>query len=147
LPFYKRHGLEIGDRARRRILAHAAELQARAKTLIQYADESAFYARAVPFEYDEKAKAQLNGEGLKALALLEEQLKELNPFTHENIENACKDVAKELFGGKLGKVAMPLRAALTGTTVSPSVFMAAAILGREETTARIGQALEVAPAS
>ena len=50
---------------------------------------------------------------------------------------------EDLREGKLGKVAMPLRAALTGTTVSPSIFHAASILGKEESCARIQAALSV----
>lgn len=65
----------------------------------------------------------------------------LPDFTNDAIQNACKDVAAILADGKLGKVAMPLRAALTGTTVSPSIFHAAEILGRAETCARIQAAL------
>ena len=52
------------------------------------------------------------------------------------------EVAAQVRDNKLGKVAMPLRAALTGTTVSPSIFHAAEILGREETLARLRYALE-----
>jgi glutamyl-tRNA synthetase len=51
--------------------------------------------------------------------------------------------AQEKFDGKLGKVAMPLRAALTGRTASPSIFEAAAILGQEETCARIRASLNI----
>jgi glutamyl-tRNA synthetase len=143
LPFYKtRHGLEIDETAQARILNHAAELKSRARTLIQFADESAFYAKSLPLAYDEKAKALFDTAGLETLRTLYEKLERLEVFDHANIENACKDIAAALHGGKLGKVAMPLRAALTGTTVSPSVFMAAEILGRVETCARIQAALD-----
>ena len=66
---------------------------------------------------------------------------QLENFTPESIESACKEVANDIQGGKLGKVAMPLRAALTGTTVSPSVFHAAVILGKDETLARLNNIL------
>jgi len=61
----------------------------------------------------------------------------LTEFRSDTIESALKDFAasKEL---KLGKVAMPLRAALTGATNSPSIFQVAEILGKEETLARLG---------
>ncbi len=142
-PFYKsRHGLEINDLAKDRILKGQDELKSRAKTLIQFADESAFYAKTIPFKYDEKAQAQLNDAGKMILKEIMGKLSSLNDFTADGIQTLCKSIADSHAGGKLGHVAMPLRAALTGTTVSPSVFHAAEILGREETLARIKSGLE-----
>ena len=86
----------------------------------------------------DKAKANLDPAVLKILA---EKFNQLENFTPESIESACKEVANDIQGGKLGKVAMPLRAALTGTTVSPSVFHAAVILGKDETLARLNNIL------
>ena len=63
-------------------------------------------------------------------------------LTADSIQQVCKDIAGEIRDGKMGKVAMPLRAALTGTTVSPSIFHAAEILGLEETKARLQYARE-----
>jgi glutamyl-tRNA synthetase len=61
---------------------------------------------------------------------------EIEEWTEENVQAAAKAYAdaNEL---KLGKVALPLRAALTGTTVSPGIFEVMAVLGREETLARL----------
>jgi glutamyl-tRNA synthetase len=141
-PFYKqRHNIELSEAAEKRILAGIDELKSRSKTLLQFADESVFYAKTIPFAYDDKAKALLDAEGKKSLAALLEQFEGLKEFSNDNIQNTCKAVADTLQGGKLGKIAMPLRAALTGTTVSPSVFHAAEILGKEETCARIKAAL------
>jgi glutamyl-tRNA synthetase len=143
LPFYKsRHNVEPDPQAQSRIKACADELKSRAKTLLQFVDESVFFAKSLPFAYDEKAAALLGQDARPVLEALLEALKAAPDFTHETVQNACKDVAGRLEGGKLGKVAMPLRAALTGTTVSPSIFHAAEILGREETCARILAALE-----
>ena len=137
-PFYQsRHGIELSDTAETRILAGMAELQSRAKTLLQLVDESVFYAKTVPFTFDEKAAALLDKT---VLAALEKKFENLSVFNTDTVQQACKDVADELHGGKLGKVAMPLRAALTGTTVSPSVFHAAEILGLPETLSRIKEA-------
>ncbi|HTK85329.1 MAG TPA: glutamate--tRNA ligase, partial [Patescibacteria group bacterium] len=84
----------------------------------------------------------IKGENKAVLEALAEKLRGLNSFTHVEIEAACKQIAEEKAGGKLGKVAMPLRAALTGTTVSPSIFHAAEILGRDETLARLKYACD-----
>ena len=133
-PFYKsRHNVELDDLAVTRILAGIDELKSRAKTLLQFTDESVFYAKTLPLVYDEKAKALLDAKILNAIA---DKLAALEPFNAETIQNTCKQIADET-GGKLGQIAMPFRAALTGTTVSPSIFHAAEILGRDETLARL----------
>ncbi|MCB1651377.1 MAG: glutamate--tRNA ligase [Alphaproteobacteria bacterium] len=142
LPLYKiRHGIEPDSAAQERIMQSADELKSRAKTLIQFVDESVFYARVSPFEYDEKAAALLDQDGKDILKILLDAFEALPSFTADDIQNVCKAVAQEHKDGKLGKVAMPLRAALTGTTVSPSVFHAAEILGRDESLARVRAAL------
>lgn len=134
-PFYKsRYNIELNDLAIKRITAGIDELKSRAKTVLQFVDESVFYAKTIPLSFDDKAKALLDTEVLTAI---EKKLSALSNFTADEIQNACKQIADELKGGKLGQVAMPFRAALTGTTVSPSIFHAAEILGREETLARL----------
>ena len=64
-----------------------------------------------------------------------------NIFTAHNIEQICRDLAKTYAESKLGKVMMPLRAALTGTNVSPSLFHAIEIIGKEQACARIQNAI------
>ncbi len=126
--------------AEKRLLAGMGELKKRAKTLLQLADEGVFYCKTIPYDFDEKARQTLNDEAKKVLAALQERFSALKSFTANDVESVSKAVSEETQGGKLGKVAMPLRAALTGTTVSPSIFHAAEILGREETLARLNYA-------
>ncbi len=141
-PLYKeRHAIELDETAKTRIIAGMEELKSRAKTLLQLTDESVFYAKALPLSFDEKAAKLLNDDGLNTLKLLHTALDGLNAFTANDVQNACKDIAAQHKDGKLGKVAMPLRAALTGTTVSPSIFHAAEILGQDETCTRILSAI------
>ena len=143
MAFYKeRHKLEPDQEAQKRIINGADELKSRAKTLLQFTDESAFYAKSVPLNYDEKAAGLLDGDGKKLLNELLEKFDTLANFTSEDIQSACKQLADEKKDGKLGKIAMPLRAALTGTTVSPSIFHAAEILGKTEVYARIHSAID-----
>lgn len=132
----------LSDLAKERITAHSDELKSRAKTLIQFAQESAFYGKTIPLDFDEKAMNILKGAD-KTLQALLKAFQSTNNFTSENIQALCKHIADEHEDGKLGKVAMPLRAALTGTTVSPSIFHAAEILGKEETCARIQAAIDM----
>ncbi|MFK7839645.1 MAG: glutamate--tRNA ligase [Bdellovibrionales bacterium] len=141
LPFYvSRHGIEPNQEAQSKIISHMDELKLRAKTLLQLSDESVFYAKSCPFDFDEKASNLLNAEANEILQALHNTL-EISDWTEEAIQGVCKDVAENLRNGKLGKVAMPLRAALTGTTISPSIFKAAEILGRDETRTRIQSAM------
>lgn len=141
LSFYQsRHDLTPDDLAIERIGKGIDELKSRAKTLLQFVDESAFYAKSIPLSFDEKASNTLNGADPILSALLD-TFESVDVLTSDLVQQACKDIAKDHTDGKMGKVAMPLRAALTGTTVSPSIFHAAEILGKEETCARIRAAM------
>ena len=143
MPFYKsRHNIEPDAQAQERITKGADELKSRAKTLLQFTDESVFYAKSVPFDYDDKAKELLDQDGKNILAALLEQFSNASEFNADTIKDICKAVAKDHADGKMGKIGMPLRAAITGTTVSPSIFDAAEILGQSETCARIQAAIQ-----
>lgn len=134
-------GLDVTSGAQAHLLALMPELQTRNKTLLHMAQESAFLARTVPLPLDEKATEILQPETLPVLAALRDAFVTLPVFDGPNIEAACKDVAASLMGGKMGKVGMPLRAALTGTGVSPTIFTAAAVMGRDETVSRLNDIL------
>ncbi len=79
--------------------------------------------------------------GVEALKAARDALARAEPFTVENIESALREVV-ESRGTKPGKVFQPVRVAIAGTTVSPGIFESVALLGREETLARIDRALE-----
>jgi glutamyl-tRNA synthetase len=112
-------------------------LKERASTLVELAQAGLFYVRPRPLALDEQASQVLDAPARALLKEMRQALGALSDFRGETIEAALKELAakKEL---KLGKVAMPLRAALTGTTNSPSIFHVAEILGKEETLARLG---------
>ncbi len=137
----EKHGLRVTEKALGQIKAQMDELKSRAKTIIQIADESSFYVRSLPFEFEDKAKAALDQDGQDILKTIKSALSGIQNFTADEIEKACRAVADEHRGGKLGKVMMPFRAALTGRSVSPSIFHAAEILGLDETLKRIDSAL------
>lgn len=144
IPFLEKEGLTIDDTAKTRLLAGMDELKDRAKTLLQLAEEGAFYAKSAPFDYNEKASDMLNTENAALLTAIKEAFENSPAFDNEAVQEMCKTIANEHCDGKLGKVGMPLRAALTGTTVSPSIFHAAAILGKEECIIRLNHAIETA---
>jgi glutamyl-tRNA synthetase len=138
IDVFKSRDIEIHESGRAMLLAGMDELKDRAKTILQLADEGAFYMKKTPYEFDSKAKDLLNSDVLKAL---HDTIDAVDNFSSETVQGAVKTLSKEIADGKMGKIAMPFRAALTGTTVSPSIFSAAEILGKEETLARINYAL------
>jgi glutamyl-tRNA synthetase len=79
--------------------------------------------------------------GVQSLKAARDALATAEPFTVENIEAALREVV-ESRGDKPGKVFQPVRVAIAGTTVSPGIFESVALLGRDETLARIDRALE-----
>jgi glutamyl-tRNA synthetase len=94
-----------------------------------------------PQPTDEKAwnKVMKNGAA-DTLEKVREALARTEPFTPESIESSLRSVVEEL-GAKPGAVFQPIRVAISGSTVSPGIFESVAVLGRDETLARIDQAL------
>jgi glutamyl-tRNA synthetase len=115
-------------------------LKARARTLVDLARSALFYVAARPIPLDDKAAALLDEAGRATLAGLVLAFDEATTWTAAELEGVTRRFA-EARGEKLGKAAQPLRAALTGSTVSPPVFEVAELLGRDETRARIADAL------
>jgi glutamyl-tRNA synthetase len=112
------------------------ELKARAHTLNQLAEGAHFLFASRPLDFDEGASALLTDDARAILAAAHKRLVALAKWDVESLEAAVRDVA-EASGVKLGKLAQPLRAALTGRTTSPGIFDVLALLGREEGLARI----------
>ena len=111
-------------------------LTPRAKDLNELADGAAFLFRPRPLVMDDKAAALLEGPARDLLARLHRALEGASDWTAEKIEQGVREVA-EAEGVKLGQVAQPLRAALTGRATSPGIFDVLALLGRGESLARI----------
>jgi len=125
------------------LLARAMpELKVRAKDLNELAEGAAFLFAKRPLAMSEKAQGLLTGEARERLAAIHERLSGLSDWTLEGLEAELKAMAADL-GVGLGKLAQPLRAALTGQTTSPGIFDVLVLLGREESLARIGAQAEV----
>ncbi len=133
-----RQDLSLGAIAAGRIRALMPQLKERAKTLVELADSAAFLARVVPLPMEPKATAQLTAEARLLLREVAEALA-ASDFSPAGLDAALRGFA-ERTGRKLGQVAQPLRAALTGSTVSPGIDATLAALGREEALARIASA-------
>lgn len=117
-------------------------LKVRAKDLNELAEGSAFLFAKRPLAMSEKALGLLTGEARGRLAVICERLSGLSGWTLEELEGNLKAMAETL-GLGLGKLAQPLRAALTGQTTSPGIFDVLVLLGREESLARIGAQADV----
>jgi len=111
-------------------------LKGRAKTLKELLDGAGYVIAARPLQMDEKAAKLLDGEARARLAELLVLLEQVPDWQTESLEAIIRGYA-ERAGLKLGGVAQPLRAALTGSTVSPPVFDVMSVLGREEALARL----------
>jgi glutamyl-tRNA synthetase len=118
------------------LIAAMPGLKERAKTVLDLIDGAAFLFARAPLDLDEKAAALLDHETRELIGELIPILENLPQWDAESTEKAVRDYAesREL---KLGKVAQPLRAALTGKTVSPPVFDVLAVLGRDESLERL----------
>ena len=97
---------------------------------------AAFLFAERPLQLDEKAASIINDGGREVLGKLISELDDQTDWTSEALEDNVKAFA-EANDIKLGKIAQPLRAALTGTTVSPGIFDVLVVLGREEALGRI----------
>jgi len=138
-----RPGLVVDETARARILALMPGLKERARSLVELADNAAFLARVLPLSFEPKAQALLGEQNRMMLHELAAELAAVSPFGPAEIEAALQRFAAHK-GLKLGQVAQPLRAAVTGSTTSPGIDATLAALGRDETLARLGA---VAPAA
>ena len=131
----KGHGLDASEIAR-----VIPSLNQRAKTLVEMAEKSAFYFKK-NVEFDEKAKARfLTSDSRPLLEKTIAGLSGLENFSAEEVEALFKQIVEDE-GTKLGKLAQPVRVALTGTTVSPGIYDVILLLGKEETIKRLKQSL------
>jgi glutamyl-tRNA synthetase len=121
---------------RRQWLAAMPSLKERAKTLLDLIDGAKFLLADRPLPLDDKAAALLTADAKTLLADIGAELAAVEPWTAETTEQAVRTFA-ESKGAKLGAIAQPLRAALTGRTTSPGIFEVLAVLGKAESLARV----------
>ena len=136
LPYMSEPGIPaLGPAERAKLAAAMPGLKDRARTLVELAEGARFLFAPRPLQPDARAAALLD-EGRSHLAALFPRLDALDAWTGAAIEAAVRGYADDA-GAKLGQVAQPLRAALTGRAVSPGVFEVAEVLGRAESLARL----------
>ena len=110
-------------------------LKDRVKTLSELIEKASFILHSRPIEMSSDARLSLDETGLAMLEALTPHLQNAT-WTREELEQICNNVA-ESFGVKFGKLASPIRSALSGQTKTPSVFDMMLVLGRNETIARL----------
>ena len=117
--------------------ANLSFLKERSKTLIELLETAAYLFKSTPLEMDEKASKALGKEGVNdILKGILPQFADLQEWNRDAIEGLLKDYANEQ-GLKFGKIAPPLRSALTGSMVSPGIYDVIHSLGRERVIQRL----------
>ena len=136
LPGGAETAAKLTPSVREQVMAAMPELKERAKTLVDLVDAASFLWAARPLALDDKAMTLLTPEARALVAEILPDLEAVEPWTAEAAEQAVRGYA-ERKAAKLGSVAQPLRAALTGRTTSPGIFNVLAVLGRDESLARL----------
>ena len=117
-------------------------LQSRSKTLVEMAQGAVFYYQD-DVKFDEKAANKfLKPEIVTILEKSADYIEDLKIYTQEELENVFKKIMEET-DLKFGKIAQPLRVAITGSTVSPGIFEMLLALGKEKTILRIKSAIQI----
>ena len=111
-------------------------LKTRARTINELAEMCSFYIEKAPITLDKKSRKVLNNENINTLKLYYKQLLKLEKWNKEEIEEDIKMYC-QVNNINLGKLAQPLRAAITGKSVSPGLYELMEVLGKNETLARI----------
>ena len=137
-------GETVDEVARDRLLHGISSLKVRAKNTLELVENALFYVRKRPLSLNPKAAKILDAEGRGMIEHIRPHLAQLEDWSQGGIETAAREVA-EAADAKLGAVAQPLRAALTGSNVSPGIFEVMEVLGQDETLGRLDDAL-AAPA-
>ncbi len=139
-PFLQQKGIEFA--AGPDLVDVVKSLQDRSTTLLEMAAGAEFYFTD-PVVYEEKAKNKfLIPKQRKILTTIIDKINSCEPFINEQLELTFADIMQET-ELKFGKVAQPLRVALTGGVPSPGIYEVLLVLGRERSIRRIEQAIKV----
>ncbi len=137
----KELGSALTEEQAARVMAGMADLKERAKNLNELAKSAMFYVRPRPLPLLSDKAGRLISDGKAALETLSAEMRGVSEWKHDVLEQMARDYAEQN-GVKLGAAAQPLRAAVTGSEVSPPIFRIMEILGKEETLSRLDDALK-----
>jgi glutamyl-tRNA synthetase len=127
---------KLAPELRQKLLAAMPGLKERAKTLVELVDSARYLYAERPIRLEDRAAALLTADARAMIADLLPLLEAVEPWQQEKLEQAVRSFADQR-GLKLGNVAQPLRAALTGRTTSPGIFDVLRVLGKTESLARL----------
>jgi glutamyl-tRNA synthetase len=113
----------------------------RCKTLVEIAEKSRYFYQDFEHYDDKAATKNLNGDTLPVLKLLLENFATVNDWHKATLHDVIKQVADTLTESALGKVAQPLRVAVTGNTISPPIDVTLELLGKEKVMSRLDKAV------
>jgi glutamyl-tRNA synthetase len=133
-------GRELTDSDRALLLRSMGEIKVRAKDLNDLAASTLFLFRSRPIPLDERARKLLEPPANDLLSKARDALATAAGWSAPVLEAAIRDLAEQS-GVGLGKIAQPLRAALTGSSTSPGIFDVLDVLGRDESLGRIDDQL------
>jgi glutamyl-tRNA synthetase len=129
-------GAKLDDVMRAKFVRAIPSLKERAKTLRELIDGASYLFAERPLKPDDKALKLLDADARAMLAVLHARFAAEAEWSAAALEDSVRKFSEET-GAKLGKIAQPLRAAVTGRAVSPPVFDVLEVLGRDEALARI----------
>ncbi len=132
----------LANDAAERLCKGMAELKERAKTIEELTDNAVFYVKNRPLVLSDKAARLMDDQARELLGRLRADLEALAEWSADAIEEAARAAATR-DGVKLGRIAQPLRAALTGITASPGLFEVMEVLGQAESLGRLDDALQI----
>lgn len=137
-------GVDLSEQAVTRLSQGMDGLKQRAKNIKELADLSRFYISKLPLTFIPKAEKALTDDARAILARLITVLEQMNDWSEQQVEEKIGSFIEEN-DLKLGQVAQPLRAALTGSNSSPGIFEVMAVLGRTETLNRVQAVCDARP--
>ena len=129
-------GSEISSIAIDRIERGMPGLKQRSKSLIELAQSSLIYNTEMPILIQKDAAEHLNPKNISLLSCLHQNMKKMGKWDHDSLEEIVRETAEDN-NIKLRQMAQPLRVALTGSTVSPSIFEVMEVFGKDETLNRL----------
>jgi glutamyl-tRNA synthetase len=132
---------ELSEIEEERLLKAMPALKERAKTLLELAEAAEIFVVKRPLVFEEKAAKLLNEDARAILKDIHTALNDVTDWQAETVESVVREFAKARELG-FGKIAQPLRSALTGRTTSPGIFDLLVIFGRDESLARIADQME-----
>jgi glutamyl-tRNA synthetase len=135
IPLLKARGQTVDGETRLKMIAAMPGLKERAKTLVELAEGTYFLTAKRPLKPDDKAQKLLTADARSILKRLLDVFQEA-VWDAPSLDAAARQFAEQN-GLKLGVIAQPLRAALTGRSTSPGIFDVLAVLGKDESMARI----------